>query len=324
MADIDRRRLEAADEELTALRVAKRDLIKAEAARERAEHELVETKREHMTKLQDVEQAMGWALASSVQRPLRQAEFSMKKLDKEDPLFRIFTRLVTSTCASHRAAFGSDEFCKAPQLQILGVELVSNPVLSNAYLNKAEEIIGLRRQGCQAIPGLSHLKVKANDGIAGSVGIDLNEHFLFHGASDSVINEICKGGFDPRRGGESVGSMFGVATYLAANSSKADIYTESFSQRSSRQSQRKLIVARALLGESHRTAVKMPYASRPPDGNDGQPMDSVWADTRVNGGAVDHLEVMFYDKGQAYPQAVVTYRHEAACACAECRKRPED
>ena len=57
------------------------------------------------------------------------------------------------------------------------------------------------------------------------------EHFLLHGASADVIDEMCRDGFDPRRGGEGVGTLFGVATYLAANASKADIYTESFVSR---------------------------------------------------------------------------------------------
>ena len=55
---------------------------------------------------------------------------------------------------------------------------------------------------------------------------ELNEHFLFHGTTADVLNKICKGGFDPQRGGEeAVGKMFGTATYLAANASKSDIYT---------------------------------------------------------------------------------------------------
>ena len=36
--------------------------------------------------------------------------------------------------------------------------------------------------------------------------------------------------------------------------------------------------------------------------------------TRTSGGVVGHLEVMVYDTGQAYPQAVVTYRrHQHIC-----------
>ena len=116
--------------------------------------------------------------------------------------------------------------------------------------------------------------------------------------------------------------MFGVATYFAANASKSDLYTEPLTQRLPRQANRKIIVARVLLGESCRTLQRMPDATRLPDGADGKPLDSVWAEVRERGGAVDHLEAMVFDKGQAYPEAVVTYAHVDTCRCAECLKRP--
>ena len=50
----------------------------------------------------------------------------------------------------------------------------------------------------------------------------------------------------------------------------------------------------------------MPGAARPPDGVDGRPLDSVWADTRENGGAVDHLEVMLHAYAQSF-QAIQQY-----------------
>merc|ERR1712107_467201 len=115
--------------------------------------------------------------------------------------------------------------------------------------------------------------------------------------------------------------MFGLATYLAANASKADIYTELSSDRLGRHAKRKLIVAQAVLGESYRAEMSMPEATRPPDDAGGRAFDSVWADVRSSGGAVDHLEVMLYDKGQAYPLAVATYQHASECVCAECHKR---
>ena len=116
--------------------------------------------------------------------------------------------------------------------------------------------------------------------------------------------------------------MFGVATYFAGNASKADIYTEDPTHHLPKQALRKMIVAKAFLGKSHRAAAPMQGAHRPPDGGDGRPLDSAWADVRSNGGAVDHHEVMLYDKGQAYPQFLVTYAHVDGCSCAECCKRP--
>merc|ERR1712194_824801 len=102
----------------------------------------------------------------------------------------------------------------------------------------------------------------------------------------------------------------------------ADAYTESRSNRLKQGAIRRMIIARALFGESHRTTKSMANAIRPPEGDDGRPLDSVWADCRTQGGAVDHFEIMLYDRGQAYPEVIVSYIHSPWCKCAECSKRP--
>ena len=80
-----------------------------------------------------------------------------------------------------------------------------------------------------------------------------------------------------------------------------------------------MIIARAALGMPYRTREAMPGATRPPDGPDRKPLDSVLA---IGGSCVDHTEVMLYAMNQALPLCVVTYSHDASCACAECGKRP--
>ncbi|CAE8736636.1 unnamed protein product [Polarella glacialis] len=145
------------------------------------------------------------------------------------------------------------------------------------------------------------------------------EHLLFHGALPESIEKICKGGFDPRLGGEGVGAMFGTATYFAINASKSDIYTEEFARRRQRSTQRTMIVARVALGAGFRTCEPRKL-SRPPD---GPPFDSVWAAAAASGGCVDHVEVMICDKSQAMPMFLVDYRHTEQCRCAECLKRPQ-
>jgi len=263
---------------------------------------------------------IGWERASPLTLPLLYTEFSVVEIPREDPMHKMFSTMVRKSCAGHRETLQSQSFCPAPILEILTISSITNPRLMKFYGVKVEEMLGLRKGGCSPIAPLSHFKIPSGRGAA--PGYDLNEHFLFHGARPDVLAEVCRGGFDPRRGGETVGNMFGVATYLAANASKSDLYTEASDQRMPRTAERSLLIARVLVGESHRTATRLPDARRPPDGADGRPLDSVWADTRINGGAVDHLEVMVYDKGQAYPQALVTYRHVPGCQCAECGKRP--
>eukprot|EP00927_Polykrikos_kofoidii_P010178 TRINITY_DN14308_c0_g1_i1.p1 TRINITY_DN14308_c0_g1~~TRINITY_DN14308_c0_g1_i1.p1 ORF type:complete len:160 (+),score=12.13 TRINITY_DN14308_c0_g1_i1:110-589(+) len=150
---------------------------------------------------------------------------------------------------------------------------------------------------------------------------DLDEDFLFHGSPLDTVDDICRSGFDPRRAGEFVGRMFGVASYFAVNSSKADVYTGSSTSRLQRQAERRLLVVRAVLGEPHHAKEPMKKSTRPPDDCDGQALGYVVAERRIEGGAVDHTEVMIYDKGQALPVAIVTYVHQKECACAACHRR---
>ena len=137
------------------------------------------------------------------------------------------------------------------------------------------------------------------------------------------MERIITGGLDPRRGGQSTGRLFGLASYLACNASKADLYTDANlkTPESSKQEERKIIVIRAALGDCFRTTQGMPLCTYPPDDCDGRPMDSVVAETQANGGCVDHLEVMLYKETQMLPVAVVTYRHDWNCVCALCKRR---
>lgn len=191
---------------------------------------------------------------------------------------------------------------------------MNNPRLRTGYLSTLDEIAGLRRQ-CASIEELDTYRAEP-------MYVDLNECFLFHGATPEIVAKICKGGFDPRRGGEGKGKMFGIATYLTPVASKADIYTEEFTKRLNRTARRQIIVARAALGKPRRATQATPTATRPPDDPDdpdGHPFDSVLA---VGGTSVDHTEIMLFQKNQALPLCIVTYSHESACACAECGKRP--
>ncbi len=45
---------------------------------------------------------------------------------------------------------------------------------------------------------------------------------------------------------------------------------------------------------------------------------SVLGQSLASGGAVDHREYVVFDKAQALPLAVVTYRHRPSCACSRC------
>ncbi|CAK0832138.1 unnamed protein product [Prorocentrum cordatum] len=245
-------------------------------------------------------------------------EYGVDIVSLDNPFGKFMAQLVISTAVGHRESYRSALYCDPPQLDIVGVRSVVNPRLQHLYQAKLGLLEGKRRPGpCSPIAALSHLKVPVN-----MHDFDLNEHFMFHGAAPSTLEKICKGGFNPQRGGEATGKLFGTAAYFAANSSKSDDYTEERTNPLARSARRTIIVSRVALGESFRALRSMKDATKPPDNSDGMDFDSVWADTSSNGGCVDHIEVMVYSEGQALPVALVDYRHADDCACAFCRRRP--
>lgn len=258
--------------------------------------------------------------ASLLPNPSRYLEYGLTELNDDDPMYGFATKLMLTTAAEHRKTLRCLDFAPAPRFRILKVERLLNARLLSKYRSACEDMEGLYHvAGCEPVAIFDHLKV--HPAAITSCGVDLNELFAFHGASHRAISDICRGGFDAQRGGEVVGKMFGVASYFAINSSKSDIYTDDQmgGDRLSRSAERKMIIARLVLGRSFKTTEPCPDKHRPPDG-----FNSVWAERRDAGGCVDHREIMIYKDQQALPVFVVTYRHacEEASLCAECLKRP--
>lgn len=227
--------------------------------------------------------------------------------------------LFKETAAQHRKSPEHD-LTPAPKLRVVKVHQVVNEQLYEQYLNRVENMqrSSQDHSGFKALSDkFAHLRVHDDSLPPGRV--NLNEYFAFHGATSHVVNLICQAGFDPQRGGEGRGKMFGVAAYFAVNVSKSDIYTEAPDRRLPRRSPRQIIVSRLALGHICRAVEQCPQMARAPDG-----YDSVYADTRKNGGCVDHPELMIYKEQQALPQYVVTYIHECpeGQLCLKCQQRP--
>lgn len=261
--------------------------------------------------------AYAWLHAAQLPPPSLYTEYGVKPLPPAEPLAELYAHLVKSTVCKHRESPGSPTFCPPPQLEVINIHALVNPRLQQKYLAKLDDLEGKHPNGCTPIPCLSYLRIPPV-----CRERSLNEHLFFHGAPSSAIAKICKGGFNPQRGGEAARNMFGTATYFAANASKADIYTEDSTSLLPRTATRTLILARVALGEAYRADRPLRGISRPPDRDDGTEFDSVWADVLSNGGSVEHLEAMLYSESLAMPVALVDYRHAEACPCAECRRRP--
>jgi len=211
----------------------------------------------------------------------------------------------------------SVELASAPVLEMLSVNSIFKPRLQRKYELELSDLQGklTKTHSDVDIPELRSHKI-----YNGEFDVDCGEYFLFHGTSKGKSENIKTGGLDPRRGGESAGKLFGHASYLAANASKADLYTDSNlkSPETSRYTERNIIIFRAALGQCFRTKSAMPTLMHPPEDVTGKPMDSVLAETRDANGCVDHLEVMLYKESQV---AEVTYRHVRGCSCALCKRR---
>merc|ERR1711908_238403 len=113
------------------------------------------------------------------------------------------------------------------------------------------------------------------------------------GAKD--IDLICEAGFDPRRGGQTAGRMFGRGSYFAENFSKADLYAGSEPFVCNKEAMCVPIV-RVALGEAYAAHEAMPEIMLPPTRpGSPHPFDSVWAKKKEEGGCVDHREYVVYN-----------------------------
>lgn len=122
------------------------------------------------------------------------------------------------------------------------------------YKTARQEVRERSWDGCTPLQDISAMKCDVADG-----HIELNEYLLFHGCSWKAAKKIKEQGFDAQRGAEGA-AMFGHGTYFAQNASKSDFYT----QKDFRTSERCMLVARVLLGESKVVTSASPFHQESP------------------------------------------------------------
>ena len=127
--------------------------------------------------------------------------------------------------------------------EVVRIERILNPRLQDKYTSELQDLAGLCEQKCTPLT-IDAIPVQSFE------GLQLNEFLLFHGLPSNLVQRLALQGLDPRFAGAHFGHLFGHGTYLASNSSKADIYTEGFEAqaRLPRTAHRKMIIARAALG----------------------------------------------------------------------------
>ncbi|CAE8662036.1 unnamed protein product [Polarella glacialis] len=214
-------------------------------------------------------------------------------------LFEDIESLFRKSVARHRMTYHNPELCDPANFHVIEIKKLHDPLLLRQYQSECQAM--LQRTG--------HVD-RCNVGARMCKDSVLNEYFLWHGCASNVAASIAQHGFDPQRGGEGAGKMFGIGTYFAEHSSKSAYYSEKTTQKTYC-----MILARVLLGQAYWTQETMTKAHRPPDGH-----DSVIACTRSEGGCVDHREYIIYKKAQAIPMFKVSYIHTKSCRCHLCSR----
>ncbi|XP_069132482.1 serine-rich adhesin for platelets-like isoform X1 [Argopecten irradians] len=126
---------------------------------------------------------------------------------------------------------------KFPAADITKIFRVQNPILWKYYTVKRTEMI------------------IEND------GLDVQENSLFHGTTSSVLDAICKKGFDWRVCGKNA-TVYGQGSYFAVNASYSHMYTDNGNE-----NRRRGRVVTLMSGMPRRMPAHVPYLSTPPASN---------------------------------------------------------
>lgn len=243
----------------------------------------------------------------------RYTTYQIKSVDASHLIYSYLEQGLRDSLQGHRGCLRDPSICPPPLLHVEKIEEVFNPRLLEKYMLELQQMNGLHRFGCsQNICMLGHAKLEP------TFDSDLNEVLLYHGANTKDVDLISEAGFDPRRGGQSAGRLFGFGTYFAEAFSKADLYSgpTPFKRDTGKLC---VLVARVALGEALASHVPLQDLRMPPERpNMRHPYDSVWAPKRSEGGCVDHREYIIYKDSQAIPVYRIWYRHDTDCECARC------
>jgi hypothetical protein len=199
------------------------------------------------------------------------------------------------------------------QIEVVAASFVENPRLFASYASEVSQVRRAHHEESRAAPVLGVATVPFAEPLLGGeiLADEVNECLLFHGARGDVSAVIANDGIDPRVG--STGGMFGIAAYLAENSSKADQYAEPDAEGICT-----LVLVRAVLGTPYIARDPAPFV-KPPcrvGGHAAQPcvhpkFDSVVGEieAHVQGAVLKrHREFCLYDRTKAYPWIIIKYR----------------
>lgn len=165
------------------------------------------------------------------------------------------------------------------------VESLMKPTMPNATIIKVERVENHKQWKL-------YTQRRSEVAAESKSGFDCQEVHAFHGTRKYPVVNICENGLDFRHGNEAC--MWGIALYVAANASYSDAYSSVHS--SGDDSLRQFFLTRVCLG---RTIELKPDKTlrAPPPGYES-----------VQGLTQGSTVYMTYDRGQAYPEYLVTYK----------------
>eukprot|EP00055_Hartaetosiga_balthica_P018351 m.133831 g.133831 ORF g.133831 m.133831 type:complete len:309 (+) comp9493_c0_seq6:84-1010(+) len=203
--------------------------------------------------------------------------------------------------------------------EIVKVERVENPLLFQEYSARRNTMAKELKGCCPLMPKPPLPQRLVVDGTideykhAGTMLVyEAGESLLFHGVrEEATIPKIVRSGFDNRF--NNLG-MFGIGAYFAENGNKADEYTKG-----NENDHHFMVIGRVLLGDVHYQNLEDPSMRIPPRreqvGNNDTELyahhHSVVANTKKedpNAQLKLHREFIVYERSQAYPELIITYR----------------
>jgi len=255
-----------------------------------------------------------------------QATVISRDLAWDEPKYKALTEMFHASMVKHRVSSRSGCWCCAPRVSVTRICELFHADKQQEYEQARRARCARGDNDCTRIHGMTAMKCEVPP-----YWKDMNEYLLYHGTSFRKAEGILQTGFDPQRGGDMTGSMFGKGTYFAQNASKSDLYTtckecasDNFKECRHAQGERCILVARVLLGESFvETAptVDTKHWIKAPDQPNGTPHDSVTGACRADGGVVDHMEFVVFKESRMHVQFQIFYAHVASCNCSNCIHR---
>lgn len=239
----------------------------------------------------------------------------------DNQTFNTVKFLTENTWQSQHVGKGRDsrglDNLKYSNIRVTKVERIENCELFEKYALKRQELF--RRAGkygnfdlLESVkqssgPILTTSAIQQGSVLDLDVHPEINEHYMFHGTQEEVVDTIMKQGLDSRLGGTD--AMFGQGVYAAESSTKSDQYADPVSKRS--RGEKKMFLIRMCLGQVYVTRTPKPYARAPCKRcyedkcscNDNSFFDSV-----VGDGGWNFREFVVYDRTQVYPEYLITYQ----------------